>query len=608
MPRRADAMKLWLGPALAVGLLAARDADARIYPVSIEIDTEDDLRALYTDGLIEESDFETLQALLDNPLDLNRARRGELYDLPGLSLLQVDAIIKARRSSAKGLVTVEELRRIPGIDDDALRQVRPFVEVVVKESATKRWPVHGVVRARMGTTFEEIEVIEDDHANRTHTAEQLGYPRTPVGYLTGRVTAQKWLKAGFVGLLNDDVRGVVYDADHRDFNVTWGPSLELGRAYVAADRMWGDAVIGSFAAGFGLGLTFDRTSRQHPHGLYPDLTISGTDSFSVPRRLFGAGAHLDALDLGGVSLDGTLFASSWRHDLYQYDMSVPDPTDTDDGRSSPRVYLDGEKIGWVTLPNAYREDLLGANVTATLGERSHAGLTAYVGQIDTRSIDGVESEDEWEISSGYPDNDAFGAVGLDGSWGTGPIDLFAEVAQSFTGGRGAVLQTVADFERVELDATIRRYDTDFDNPLARGSAAADEYEGMRDRDEQGLRLKVAGKPLPWLKGRFDGDIYQSISRGFWNLDLYGRVEVEPINDVSLWVFAQHRDQRLGVGGRTRVYGGEYSSDDFGDTVFDDPEDTTTLTEEEIVSRAGSKKDVGAQLRVDLIPRTSLQTV
>ena len=41
----------------------------------------------------------------------------------------------------------------------------------------------------------------------------------------------------------------------------------------------------------------------------------------------------------------------------------------------------------------------------------------------------------------------------------------------------------------EIELSLRQYGTGFDNPHARGTAAADEYQGMRDRDERGVRVK-----------------------------------------------------------------------------------------------------------------------
>ena len=75
---------------LTAAALWAPAAQARVYPVPIVVDNEDDLRLLIQDGVLDPDDFDTLLELLSNPVDLNRASKNQIYDLPGLSLAQSD--------------------------------------------------------------------------------------------------------------------------------------------------------------------------------------------------------------------------------------------------------------------------------------------------------------------------------------------------------------------------------------------------------------------------------------------------------------------------------------------------------------------------------------
>ena len=111
-----------------------------------------------------------------------------------------------------------------------------------------------------------------------------------------------------------------------------------------------EAIFGSFSAGFGLGLTFDRTSRTQPNGWYKDMSVTADEfyrKFRVPKGMFGAAATHFA-DLGSWNMESTVFASSDRYDLYQYDMGMTggeavdwSEVDTD----SPRIYIDGQRVG-----------------------------------------------------------------------------------------------------------------------------------------------------------------------------------------------------------------------------------------------------------------------
>lgn len=587
-----------------VGLGLALPAAARVYPVPIDADTEDELRLLYEEGLLEADDYETLLELLNNPLDLNRARRGDLYDLPGLTWKGVDAVLQARKQRA-GLKRLDDLRGVEGIDEDALEQLRPFVTIrpIVKAPAE---PVRGRVRMRAQQVFEPVEPLADDaNANSTLTVEQLGLDRGPEAYVAAEVEAWKWLEAGALVLTHSDVDGVVYDPQRRDFHISYGPVVELGRVYAAAHRLAFDAVLGSYSAGFGLGLAFDTTSRSRPDGPYPDLTISTTDDFGLSDRLFGAAIKGQGLVVGNATLEGTLFLSAALQDVYQYDIGLTggealDPQEVE--LDSPRVYLDGQRVGYVTLPNAVREDLVGANATARFGDRNSLGLTTWTGRQVRTILDGVDDPYAFVTRDGYPVADVVGAVGLHGTFGLGPVDVGLEGAKSFSGGFGMLGIANLSLERGELELSLRRYATDFDNPHARGVAAADEYGGMRDRDEQGARLKAQVVPKKGLELRATGDLWQTLSTGYWNADLYGRVSYKPVRELQLVVFGQHKNQNLAVNDRSRVYGGEVElEDEDSDELYVDEQTVET----DPIDRSGSRNTVGLEARTRHVKNTIL---
>lgn len=601
-----------LRPLLALLALAlGQPAFARVYPVPIDADNEDDLRAIYEDGLIEEDDFETLRDLLYTPVDLNRARRSDLYDLPGLTLEEVDRILAFRKANGP-FETVDALRQVEGMDEGLLQQIRPFVEARPPVRLhLDEVPIRGRMKARSSLQLEPVEPIADDSPSKTHTVEQLGYGPFPETYIGGEVEAGRWLEVGMLGLLHQDVNGVTYDPDHRDLYIHYGTVAELGRVYAAAHRVKLDAVVGSYSAGFGLGLTLDRTNRTRPHGLYPDLSVTGTDSFSLPRRLFGAGVRAFNLELGDLSLDGTAFVSSSRADVYQYDMALAGGEAIDpysEELDSPRVFLDGQRVGYVTIPNAWREDLAGANATLRYGDRTQIGLTSYVAHQDRTLIDGMDQDYAYVLRGGWPIDPVYGAFGVNAMWGVGHVDVAGEFAHTFGAGNGMMLQGVFSWQKSEIEATLRRYDTDFSNPYARGTANADTYEGQRDRDEQGARLKVESKLTKQIGLRGTVDLWQNISYGVWNADLYARAAYSPIRKLDVVLYGQHRDRNLAVGGRTRVYGGDY--DEYDDSVGEDLSSTTTSTDTsstdaDPVDRAGARNDLGLQVDTKLVPRTSL---
>jgi len=608
-------------PPLLAFLLVAPPASARVFPTPILVDDEVELRSLYQDGTLTEDDLELLLELLNDPVNINRARRNGLYDLPGVTLSMATAIVADRKANGP-YPNVESLLRVPGMTADVVEQLLPYAEAL--PPSPPPGSLTGHVRAKSAWFFQPVDEFDPDHPNRTHNAGQLGYDRIPDSYLKGRFRYMKWLKVGYLGLAQDGLSSVAYDPESRDFYGSWGaPVFELGKVYAQAERGDNELVLGSYTTGFGVGLTFDSTNRTHPHGIYPDLTVTGTERFSLRKGQFGVAGRLGAMRLSdSLALDTTVFASTWRYNIYQYDLGVGGYEGLDplvDETSSPRVYVetpDGEwwKGGWLTIPDAYQESVVGANSTLEIGEQLDVGATAYFGHINAHVLRGVEDNYELVLRSAWPETRDYGAVGVHASYLTGTTEFLGEFSQSLNiggttdhrGGQAALVKGIFDLGRGELETSLRHYGTHFDNPHARGLAAADEYGGQRDRDEQGARVKLQYEPSLWLGVRFMGEVWRRPSLGTTNMELYGRVEWKPFEDVSLIVLADHRNRDLANNGRTREYGGDYIDYSEYGADIDQPRIDQLIDESfEVIEGAGSKNYWGTQLKVNALPRTKL---
>ncbi len=587
-----------------LGLLWALPAAAYDYSTTIRIDSEEDLDELYYAGLIDEEEYEQLVELLHNPLDVNVASREELYGLPGVSQTAAAAIVR-HREMVGPFESEFQLISLPGIGDEVYEQIRPFLEEM--PPIHRKTPVKGVLTLRGGKTLEQIDPIENDSVNRTHQPEDLGFGQIPDFYLRGQVTVDRWLELGFLGLAQEEIARVHYDPASHDFVAGWGaPVFELDKAFISAKGSGGSGIVGSYSAGFGRRLTFDVTQRAEPHGWYRDLQVQGEESFSPPQRLFGGAARLTALRFGRSSLDMTLFGSSRLYDLYQYHMGFDTGGEDTD---SPRIYMqdqDGQlqRMGWLTMPNVYREDLVGGNVTFRINNRSHVGVTGYVAHIDKTVIEGVDDNDEWLFRYRIPNRDYFGAVGADFMFGLGMLALSGEYSHDDKTGNALLLQANLSRPRLDLDLVFRHYDTDWSNPHSRGVAQSDVYEGARARDETGFRFKGYGSPLPWLQLRGTADIWERPSTGLWNLQLYGKVDVLPTDQLRLAAFTRWTNKDLARNGRGWEYGGSSELDQWqtdSASRYDDVEPEDWYETE----GHGAKTQVGGQLDVEYIPATHL---
>lgn len=591
-------------PLLALFALSA-PAYARTYPVAIYAETEDELRLLVEDGLLDEGDFDTLRELLNNPININEASRNALYDLPGITLTMARDIVVARRE--RPFSSLDDLERA-GVPPEVIEQLTAFAYSALEADKLDR--VSGRVRLRTVANFEPVEPIEDDNPGRTHTIEQLGFGKIPASYLTVRARYDKTWEVGALGLVQEELARVVYSPETRDLYGTWGtPAFQPGKAFLSYDGKQVEVIAGSYGAGFGLGLTFDATNRTHPDGWYTDLAINGVDRYSLDRQLLGSAVTWKSPEFAGnMWVETTAFVSSQRHDIYQYDVAITAGEDIDpytaDDLASPVVLIGGQKVGYVTLPNAYRESLGGLNVTLKGGDRKSVGLTTYAGHLDTTTIEGVTDPNTLTLRNGYPVPPTYGAVGLNGAFGLGPVDLLGEAATTFSGGSGLLVKAIWTPEQGEVEASLRRYGSGFDNPHARGLAAPDEYHGMRDRDEVGARVKAQLDPMPWLHIRTTGDLWDTPSiNAAPNIDLLGQLTfTTPRDEAAFAVYGRTVNRDIVENDRSYKYGGTLDEEliDEGDPSSIDAGDGEISGD-----RKGSRHQLGAQVSTKVVPHMKL---
>lgn len=598
----------WGLTALVAALTFACPASAKVYPVPIEAEDEADLRRLVADGVLTEGDFETLQDLLLNPLDVNYANAKQLFDLPGLSLDMCRQLVSEREKNG-AYASLDDIERFPGLPPGTLDQIRPFA-VAGEVIQLQRARVGAWVKGRIAWETVPTEPLADDHPQRTHNVRQLGYDNLPRGYLATKLDYGRWIEGGFLGLMQEGLYKTAYDAETGGIYGQWGrPALDFGKAYVRVQRGFFEGILGSYTAGFGLGTVIDRTTRDRPDGFYRDLTVQGIEEFRLRRGLFGFAATVRDLTVGTTSISATLFGSMAPQDVYQYDVAFRPFGEGDpytDGRfSSPDVYAadkDGvfQRIGWETLPNAYREDLFGANVTVGLTGRTEVGVTAYGGRYTMRPLTGPDAADTLALRNGY-ENTNFGSYGLWVTTGIGPFDATVEYARSLNNGDALQALLVLSQPWGQFEASGRYYGTGFDNPLATGLANPDEFRGQRDRDEAGGRLEASVWPHEVISARAFVDVWNNLSLRRTSIQGFGRVDVTPVEGLRLSAIADTTNRDARVNGRNRIYGGDYETTDFDDRTFSLGE-----LEGEVVDGAGARHAWAGEVRVGAIPNTTIR--
>ncbi len=579
--------RMWTGARAAVGvaltvaaLWAATPARAEVYDVPILVESVEDLRDLVENGDIDDTIFDRLSSLIDAPLDLNSASRNALFDLPGMTFPMIDELIAAR--AKKPLLSFDDLDAL-GIPESVLRQIRPFVELVPPKPKgvppKKARPIKGDIDLRFIDRVADrgadnsTAVVDDTDPIDTTSETNITLPALA---LRARATVVEKLQLGVVMLGQERLGSFAY---HHEPGRTWlsadGPAfrVQVPKFFAAIDRGSWAVIAGTYQAGFGERLVFDTSTRARPDGIYVDEQVSEyTDStrFGANERMLGVAGTLRGVHLGGTNyLDASLFISYFPRDVSQNDVDsilreTDDSTFTYSGAPNPLLCESGVdpdlcatsntairegRLSSQTLRAAFHEAIVGGHVAWSPKPRLQVGVTSYASFVRW-----PESEDlVFAPSAAYPNKKSFGAYGLDLRWGAGRTDISAEYARTFDGDDAAFLRLTTSMGIADLELRGRYYGEGYDNPHARGTAAPDELDGQRDRDEAGGEVRLTLYPTRWMDARVSLDVWHRISLNVNHLTLTSRFAFEITRWLAFTTGVQYQDKTLGEGGRDTEY-------------------------------------------------------
>ncbi|RKH27588.1 hypothetical protein D7Y11_30085 [Corallococcus sp. AB018] len=511
------------------------------YEVDPEDTGEQALFALREDGAITAETLSALLVLRRSGVDPAHASRASLYALPGLTYARVDGV------EASGTLTQEERRRLA-----------PFLTTSAPERVTGD--------ARLLTAFAASDPVLPPMALQVRVAG-------PEGWRVGLLTSLTRRRLGAV---------------HRDANrralVAEAPGVSV--AVPKFHGQWtgerASVLVGSYRLGFGQRLTLDTTGLPTPDGFLPDDAVRVPGD--VERWCFlGEGACTPeerAADVtpdfqwdegfrgvvgtvrtsSGVSVTG--FGSYQSRSLLSHAL-MERASCAGTACKAPAVWLEGtgSPMGRVvsrTLPGVFHEWAGGGHAAMAWTRRAQAGVTAW-GARPVWNVEGAALD--FRSTAGYPAGGAFGAVGVDGAWGLGPVDLFVEAARTFDsapgggGGYGALQRTVVADTSKELELSLRAYGRGFANPYTGAMSGPDELEGSRARNEVGARVRYLHRVEGALRLRGEVDAWTLPadgaavgSAGTVNLRASARVDwrAHALFQPSLWT--EYRDKDVGVAG------------------------------------------------------------
>jgi hypothetical protein len=543
--------------------LAPCTASAVQHEIFIDIETEEDLYDLLVTEQISEPSFNALLLLYQTRVELNRAGRQELYLLPNLDYGHVDRIL-AYRKEAGAIHALGDLVAAGVLEARLVASLHAFV--IVRPPDIPKSQVNGFVRVqgRWSGLHDRMP---------------------PASAVQARVKALRNLDVGVAGALTrNGFHRVRWDPNRGALSADpEGVRFEVPKLYAEwEDDKW-EIIGGTYRVGFGQRLTFDVTDQVTPNGFFGDYELRRdnelglrcrraagelarspcpqsrvtrvTPDYAWTNRLAGLAVGLKDFSVGQGWLQAYAWGSYQVHRIPQIEvvnaMACDDPRrDEDPACAAPQVYVPtgdpsapATAAAFATLPAMYAEGLAGANTSYFWHDRAHVGLTGY-GSVPKWLVPGAQLG--FQEFSRKPFGGPFGAVGVDGAFGFGAQDFFAEVARSFDsqvgggGGYGAVIRSVTTLPVAEVDVSARYYGSSYVNPYARPVSAPDELDGLRARDETGLRLRATTQLGPRVGVRTVVDGWRRLSSGRLNGLVFARTDVQI---GSSWAWALWTEYR-----------------------------------------------------------------
>ena len=554
--------------AVALGALNPEPAAARDFSVEVRVADEGELRQLYYDGLIDDEELELLLRMLESPVDINRAEASDLVSLPGITPSIASSIIESRENHGPFTSMLDLVARVEGITPSLKEQLAAFVVAYHKQS--EKAPVRGSVDFMMVKGFSATKPLADDFPAAGHSAAQLGYDKWTALALGVRVSVLDWITIGLAGVAQEGLKAAAYDPASGDIHGAYGtPVFRPYMGYVRLIRPTGQVVAGSYHLHYGQGLVMSTLGGRGRHGFYLRRSIGhSADRIREFDGLMGVAAHSTALRAGTVRFSMSSFASFRSYDQYISYIGLAAGQQLDAATAevdAPRVWVDGKRASYMTIPNVFRVGLAGGNFTARFNRRTHLGFTGYGAFMDRTALAGVEDPQTFLIQQRWPSDPGFGAIGINGRLGIGLLNIEGEWGLWLSGAPANALFVRAELEPIwgVVSLSLRHYDTGYGNPLARAEAAPDRYAGNTARNEQGVRLAATLRPDKRLRISSRLDFSRNILFNVTDLSFRASVTGKPLKWLQLRFFTDYVNQNVVVNGGDQRYGGEYDEDVFG---------------------------------------------
>ncbi len=444
--------------------------------------------------------LEQLEALREDPLDVNLASAADLALVPVLSPVVAEAIVRFREAMGP-FGSVPELRAVEGVTETVYAEARPYLKIgpdLERVAATpSRYPrVPSLREVRRDARVEVLQRVQrrlDLGAGFAALPDSLaGDPDAPTRYAGSPERIYTRIRASYRRSLSANVT-LEKDPGER-FTFDGGPGYDFASFHLAALRVGRieALVVGDYVAEFGQGLALWRAAGfgkgrasvrplvRRGRGLRP---YGSTDENQFFRGAAATVAVTPSLYVTAMGSRRTLDASFNEVDTTDVEAPITDATVA--GLAADGLHRTPSEIA---KKDALGETLFGGGVEARFA-RATVGAVGYSARFDAQVAPGDRPYERFDFAG-----DQATVASVYGNAFLGAFQLFGEAASS-----GGVLAGLAGAEASldRLDALVlaRHYPRDF---VSLHGYAFGERNG-RGQNETGLYLGLRLRPAPrWV--------------------------------------------------------------------------------------------------------------
>lgn len=474
-------------------------------------------------------------------MNLNSVDVSELLNVPGITIVQANAIINLRRHIGR-ISSFQQILELSQIDALDLARIREFTYIGNANNSPSGF------RQFYATTFlannGNEEVRKNTEADNTQTLVEFETNNSNGYQFLGQLNNTSFQSTNY-----DNRTGMIY----ADTQTGWHEKrLALLKSHQHRFTQASKWVVGHYNLGFAEGLTINTGYKPHSNGIYP-FTPFHVNLFSghIQQRptLQGIAYQQNSI-LSTVKLGYTLFASSIPVNLGKKEFTyAPNaeiaarlgPCTSPGTRTHGFVcFPDGQWRSWSLLAtsnenlelqvsgieNALQESLFGQQMSLSFS-RHHLGLIHYQSTIDTLIDAPLFSPSPY---AAYPSDKRLSSSGLYYQY-IGSNYVSTEVSQNHNGDVSSVLRWQSKlFWHGESSVSLRKLKSAHGNPHTNSESATDYVYLPSPRNEQGIRVKLSTK---WRRFR-----YQSIY-DMWQYS-------DELDSQGHWIETQHRQLRAYV--------------------------------------------------------------